>query len=230
LKEDGTGSAQTTGKEIPVQIKQGTMPRINSKLRYYFLVAKAAGGACIPLYMYIAICFILGAIEGWSVLDTVYFSVITVTTVGFGDVTPDTQDGRLFAAFLLPFGLVALVVTSGMVGSEVMKVGQAKDKTISDLLDELAEVIEEDDDGIVTEEEYLVHCLKKDKIVDEEQLDLLRKQFQALDADGSGELDEDDITQLTEAAKAHAEAAEAAKANSRRSSTASSGPTTVLEM
>lgn len=170
---------------------------------------------CLPVYVYIAFCFILAAIENhhgpatvapspyykWDVLDTFYFSIITLTTVGFGDLSPKTQAGRLFCAFLLPMGVIALTIVMGLISEELPKVGKGGDKTIKDLLGELNDVIEQDDDGTVTEEEYLLFCLIREQKVDEETLDILRKQFQALDADKSGELDEDDVNILTQKCK-----------------------------
>ena len=35
-------------------------------------------------------------VEGWSLLDAVYFCVVTLGTVGFGDITPKTELGKLF--------------------------------------------------------------------------------------------------------------------------------------
>ena len=61
---------------------------------------------------------------------------------------------------------------------------------------ELNEVIEQDDDGTVSPEEYIIFNLKKMGKVDDETIELLKDQFKALDADGSGELDADDITML----------------------------------
>jgi voltage-gated potassium channel len=46
-------------------------------------------------------------LEGWSPLDSLYTTVITITTVGYGDFTPQTPAGRIFAIF---FGVVAVGV------------------------------------------------------------------------------------------------------------------------
>ena len=35
-------------------------------------------------------------LEGWSVIDAVYFSVATATTLGYGDVVPVTVPGKIF--------------------------------------------------------------------------------------------------------------------------------------
>ena len=53
-------------------------------------------------------------IEGWSILDSLYVTVQTVTTVGFGDITPRTALGRAFATVLmvLGVGIVLYALTS----------------------------------------------------------------------------------------------------------------------
>ena len=45
------------------------------------------------------------AIEGWSILDSLYVTVQTVTTVGYGDLTPATPAGRLFVSVFMLFGV-----------------------------------------------------------------------------------------------------------------------------
>jgi voltage-gated potassium channel len=51
-------------------------------------------------------------VEGWSVLDSFYFSAITLATVGYGDLTPTTPGGKLFTVFYVFAGvgiIIALV-------------------------------------------------------------------------------------------------------------------------
>jgi len=53
-------------------------------------------------------------LEGWSIIDSLYVTVQTVTTVGFGDLAPQTAVGRLFAtAFMIVgVGVVLYALTS----------------------------------------------------------------------------------------------------------------------
>ncbi|WP_269849570.1 potassium channel family protein [Methanosarcina horonobensis] len=42
-------------------------------------------------------------------LDSLYFSVITLTTVGYGDFTPQTVYGKIFTMIYIFFGLGILI-------------------------------------------------------------------------------------------------------------------------
>lgn len=44
-------------------------------------------------------------IEGWAWIDSVYFSVITLTTIGYGDFSPETDEGKLFTIFYIIIGI-----------------------------------------------------------------------------------------------------------------------------
>ena len=52
-------------------------------------------------------------LEGWSVVDALYFSVVTLATVGFGDLHPTTDTSKLFtvAYILSGLGVIAAFVT-----------------------------------------------------------------------------------------------------------------------
>jgi voltage-gated potassium channel Kch len=48
-------------------------------------------------------------IEGWSPLDALYFSVITLATVGYGDLVPRTAEGKIFTMVYLMLGIGLIV-------------------------------------------------------------------------------------------------------------------------
>ena len=48
----------------------------------------------------------------------VYWAITTMTTVGFGDVTPQTDVGRFIASIMMLLGWGTLAVPTGIVSSE----------------------------------------------------------------------------------------------------------------
>src|SRR6266699_2783121 len=59
-------------------------------------------------------------LEGWSIVDSFYVAAQTVTTVGYGDLTPATLKGRFFATiFMLAAVGVVLYALTAMVQSVV---------------------------------------------------------------------------------------------------------------
>jgi hypothetical protein len=48
-------------------------------------------------------------IEGWSWIDSIYFCVVTLATVGYGDLTPTTDTGKIFTIFYILMGVGVLV-------------------------------------------------------------------------------------------------------------------------
>ena len=50
------------------------------------------------------------SIEGWSWIDSAYFSVVTMSTVGYGDLSPKTDAGKIFTMVFI-FVDIGLFVT-----------------------------------------------------------------------------------------------------------------------
>src|SRR3974377_834211 len=44
-------------------------------------------------------------VEHWSLINAIYFCVVTLATVGYGDITPTTDVGKLFTVLYIIVGL-----------------------------------------------------------------------------------------------------------------------------
>jgi len=49
--------------------------------------------------------FYYSRVEGWSRLDALYFTVITLTTVGYGDLSPTQPGSKIFTIVFIFIGL-----------------------------------------------------------------------------------------------------------------------------
>ena len=72
-----------------------------------------------PLLIPFLILILVGTVvysllEDWSLFDSLYATIITITTVGYGDLSPQTQSGRIFAIFftLVAIGLAGYAISS----------------------------------------------------------------------------------------------------------------------
>jgi voltage-gated potassium channel Kch len=73
-------------------------------------------------------------VEKLSWLDAYYFSVITLSTVGYGDITPHTKFGKLFTTFyiFIGVGIITTFITATMRRRAAKMQAQQNNKTQSD--------------------------------------------------------------------------------------------------
>lgn len=60
-------------------------------------------------------------VEGWSLLDAAFFSVVTISTVGYGEHVPQTVVGKLFAMFYILVGLGVFVSAATSVAEALLR-------------------------------------------------------------------------------------------------------------
>ncbi|MGY0391791.1 ion transporter [Bizionia sp. KMM 8389] len=56
-----------------------------------------------------------------SILDSLWWAIITLTTVGYGDVYPITVGGKIFTFFILLIGLGIVAIPTGIISSALTK-------------------------------------------------------------------------------------------------------------
>ncbi|MDY7004744.1 MAG: ion transporter [Cyanobacteriota bacterium] len=64
-------------------------------------------------------------------VDAVYFSVVTMTTVGFGDVTPVSENGRLLTVLMILTGISLIPSQLGDLIKQFLKTAKKREKVCS---------------------------------------------------------------------------------------------------
>jgi hypothetical protein len=83
-------------------------------LQALFLIDVLRDRESRPVFLWAFSVLLLGTVvyhwlEGWSYLDAFYFCVISLATVGYGDITPTTPAGKMFTIVYVINGIVILL-------------------------------------------------------------------------------------------------------------------------
>ncbi|MDQ5944245.1 MAG: hypothetical protein QG658_312 [Patescibacteria group bacterium] len=91
------------------------------RFRWVALIAAFVLGVGTVFYHYV---------ESLSWLDAVYFSTITLTTIGYGDITPKTEIGKLFTIFYVLFGVgvIAAILNILVKGAATRRIEKYKSR------------------------------------------------------------------------------------------------------
>lgn len=54
-----------------------------------------------------------------SIPEGIYWAIVTMTTVGFGDITPLTPLGKFIASIMMVFGYSLIIVPTGIISAEI---------------------------------------------------------------------------------------------------------------
>ena len=83
-----------------------------------------------------------------NIPKSIYWSVVTLTTVGYGDVVPITALGKTVAVFIMLLGYAIIAVPTGIVSSELTKHNKEKkqDRKQSEIIEKEKEIISKEND------------------------------------------------------------------------------------
>jgi potassium channel subfamily K len=116
----------------------------------------------------------------FTYVEAFYMSCITLTTVGFGDYSPMSRHGRIFATIWMMMG----IATTGnfiRAFSVVCMSGQMENGID---VEEAFHRIDTNGDGHLDRFEFVSFCLMEHGMLTKDQLDSINKQYAALDING----------------------------------------------
>jgi len=62
-----------------------------------------------------------------SIPRSIYWAIVTVTTVGYGDISPVTALGQFLSAVLMIIGYAVIAVPTGIISAEIVQSGQEEE-------------------------------------------------------------------------------------------------------
>ncbi|KAG7337595.1 Kef-type transporter NAD-binding protein 2 [Nitzschia inconspicua] len=191
LEMEAVGRVKLESKKRLLKIYD-LMPKID--LEGYFGMSKS-------LLVVIVGGIFIGRLEGWSLCDSIYYSIVTATTIGLGDFAPKTRHGRIAAIFMIPTlvaaaGEVLAGIGLALIAHRQKQVYQAQLRT--GLTEEYLERMDKNGDGQVSREEYILYMLMEMGAVNQYEIDELCKQFRKLDVARTGYIDKMDLLLMQE--------------------------------
>lgn len=65
-------------------------------------------------------------LEKWTWIQAFYFSVVSLGTVGYGDLVPSTDISRLFTALYILVGVAVFLTALGTIGTSYLKLRERR--------------------------------------------------------------------------------------------------------
>lgn len=180
-------------KEARKHLEETPIPRLSKAVINLWKGIRWIGQS---LLVVLAGGLILGKLEGWNTADSLYYALITASTIGLGDFAPTTRAGRMVSVLFIPLTVAAageILASAGLFLLEhrqkrIFDAQLAKGLTMDHL-----KTMDRDHDGKVRREEYTIFMLMQMGLVSENEVNDLSDQFDRLDVTESGYLNQEDL-------------------------------------
>jgi len=118
-------------------------------------------------------------VEWRSIVDSLYFIIMTITTIGYGDIVPITQIGKIIAIVFAISGVPIFIWIVGLIFEERFKKSINKHMHVLEKeLVETEEKLEETESKLLTEEKKLVKLWKQQiQEVQKKKVNFFKKVF-----------------------------------------------------
>lgn len=153
----------------------------------------------IPTVLYCVGSITFGFILDLDPLNSLYFTMTTVSTVGYGDITPNTNKAKIFTVLYMFLSTIAVAKLANDLAAYFQK---KKRIVFLEFLmnshkgeDEL-QAMDLDGDGRIDRIEWLTHALVVSESIDRRTIDKIMARFDSLDIDGDGYVLAKDVKQF----------------------------------
>lgn len=108
------------------------------------VILKSLAGAKAKITVFFFAVFLLSVLAGTlmyfvendqpntkftSIPTSIYYAIVSITTVGYGDITATTSMGRILTTLMILSGYAIIAVPTGIMSSEMLKAEREKDLT-----------------------------------------------------------------------------------------------------
>ncbi len=93
------------------------------------------------ILLWITVLLLVGTIfytrvEGWSALDSFYFTVVTLATVGYGDFAPTTPESKIFTVVYLFLGMSLFITFISLLAKQRQSIYQQRHPGVQEAEDD----------------------------------------------------------------------------------------------
>lgn len=172
---------------LPVEIPPFAVPILQGMKQSFLIIA---------LNILIGVLFFSFFVDNYSLIDAFYLSCMTITTVGYGDITPSNNNSRVFT---IVYALLGTIVTGNALSKFASAISDYKQAKLEAMVlarplnHDSLRAMDVDADSRVSKEEFVLYKLRVMGALDDDIVQRAEAQFHRLDVTKSGYLSVEDI-------------------------------------